>query len=113
MKYIHPKERYIHGTKQRNIRKNRKITVKFKYTNGKLKTQNNESVKGFSFTDLEGHELQTQAEISSESEVSVQIPPNADTSKIGFAMNNIADIAHANLCGGTDLPVPAFEIPIE
>ncbi len=91
---------------------NGKIVVEFKFTNGKLKTATNEPVKGFSFTDNEGNEIHATAEITDFNKVSVEIPKGSALSEIGFAMNNIADTERANLCGGTGLPVPSFEIEV-
>lgn len=89
------------------------ITVEFKCENGGLKTSDSGAVKGFSFTDEAGNEILAEAEIISKNAVKVKIPDGVNTSKIGFAMNNIADLDRANLCGGTDLPVPSFEIEIK
>jgi len=111
------------------VHKNDQVTVTFEHVNGGLcrAVFENEgraygntvagyvkqgAVKGFSFMDADGREIPAAAAILAEDIVSVEIPEGADVSQVHYAMNNMAYLEQADLCGGTGLAVPAFAVPV-
>ncbi|MBR2950373.1 MAG: hypothetical protein IKC46_10975 [Lachnospiraceae bacterium] len=104
------------------VRNQDTVTVAFDCVNGRLspaqttdrwkgcvKTADS-PVTGFSFMDTQGREIPARAWIISDDSVQVEIPEHTDGVEVHYAMNNMAYLEQANLCGGTGLPVPAFAV---
>lgn len=90
------------------------VIVSFQYANGGLKTADGgKAVRGFSvlFENVEGTLGEaTEAEIIGENTVLLYVPKGKMPTKVQYAAFSLAGLDAANLTGGTDLPVPAFEI---
>jgi len=89
------------------------IVVTFCCVNGGLIAAEDATVTGFSFSNEEGTEIPTAARIVAHDAVKVVIPQGIVATEVHFAMNNMAYLEQADLCGGSGLPVPAFVLPIE
>lgn len=84
------------------------VTIRFRSCNGGLKTPSDAPLVGFAFPDAEGTEHPVRARITAPDTVTVELPVEFANAPLHYAMHPIAYLEQANLCGGTDLPAPAF-----